>query len=1114
MKNTITGCCRFLISFIALFSSMQMPAFAESVLAQNVMTIWTDREGLPSDTILDVVQDAAGYIWLASYDGLVRFDGEKFTVMNAASDGFDGKSARVLELGPDGSLWIGTNTAGLYRYFRGVFTKYGKEQGLPDLSIRSLAIDPEGTVWAGTANGVSRLEGDSFVSAVPSGSPSFGIANFLIPLHDGSVVVGTNLAGLWIISPQGLKPYLETQGLNAWSFSAGLLDRSGQLWLGTSTGQIFRVSQNLIRDKFDIDSLSGSSINTFYTDNAGFMWIGTDRGIISRTDAEFEFFTESSGLPSNVVSSLWRDREGNLWVGTERGGLVKFSAGKFVNTSKQDGLISDAVNAVTEDRYRSVWVATDEGISCFPSAADPYHSDQVRRAVVDSVVEKLRGIRVRQIRREPDGSLWFATYSDYGLYVLNVDGTSFSFTKKEGLPTNRVRFSYRASGGDIWVGTTAGPVLYKKNSLISANETGSVSGSAADSYIPTAFSSDSGLPNLFILCAVEDQTGKIWLGTDGGGLSVYDGSSFKTYTTADNISGNVVFRVLPDSEGRLWVCTSEGLSLYQNGIFYRVDSAAGLSGESVFEILQDSSGRLWITTGRKVVLASADELSSAVIQGYVLANVRSYDRLDGLAGQLSANAWSYMNDLGIVHLPTLKGLSTYNPQSVMMNSVAPPVLIEKILMDGNPLDIGDVDLTVPADIRRITFYYTALSFVVPQRVRFQYMLEGYDKDWISAGVNREIGYTNLPPGKYRFRVKAENNDGVINETGASIEFHKIPFFYQTIPFYISIALILVLSGFLVAYLRVRRLNKQAKILNTLVKERTAELAWEKEKSDALLINILPPPVAEELKNTGHATPMVYEHAAVLFADIVGFTPWAAGLKPDDIICELNDLFTGFDAIMEKHGCERIKTLGDGYLAVSGIPSSDSGCVHNLVRAGVEMLEYLDKRNDGSRCHHEVRIGIDAGPVVGGVVGVKKYIFDVFGDCVNMAFRLEELSVPMGLTVSAEVAAAVRGSFSLIERPPRMVKGKGMLTPYFVRWKNTMDAPVDDGKAKEAVSACNALLAAGNSIECLARLDWLDYTALEGETGFELYTLAAKACSMRGDRMNADRYEGRAARFRL
>ena len=1098
---------------LVLLSLLPFSFFAESELAQNVMTIWTDREGLPSDTILDVVQDSVGYIWLASYDGLVRFDGDKFSVMSESSDGFDGKSARVLELGEDGSLWIGTNTAGLYRYAKGAFTHYGKEQGLPDLSVRSLAIDSGGRVWVGTANGVSRLEGKSFVSVVPAGTPAFGIANFLIPLHDASVIAGTNLSGLWLISSQGLRPYLETQGMKEWSFSAGMLDRTGQLWLGTSTGQIFRVSQNLIRDRINLEQLSGSSINTFYTDNAGYMWIGTDRGIVSRTGTDFEFFSEQQGLPSNVVSSLWRDREGNLWVGTERGGLVKFSAGKFVNTSREDGLISDAVNAVTEDRYRSVWVGTDEGISYFPSTADPWHTDPVRRSVVDETVNRLKGIRVRQIRLEADGSLWFSTYSDYGLFVLKADGSWSSFTKDTGLPTNRVRFSYRSSRGDVWVGTTAGPVLYSAQ-LSDEFDPGSPS-----SYVPTGFSSGSGLPNLFILCTVEDSAGRIWLGTDGGGLSMYDGTSFTTYTTADNLAGNVVFRVLSDDQGRLWICTSEGLSLYQNGVFYRVDSAVGLGGESVFEILQDSGGLLWIITGRKVTLASASELSAAVMKGYVLANIRSYDRLDGLAGQLSANAWSCMNDLGIVHLPTLKGLSTYNPQSVMMNGVAPPVLVEKMLVDSIPLDIGMSDLTVSPDVRRITFYYTALSFVVPQRVRFQYKLEGYDKDWISAGVNREIGYTNLPPGKYRFRVKAENNDGVINETGASIEFRKVPFFYQTVFFYIGIALILVLSGFLVAYLRVRRLNAQAKMLNKLVQERTAELASEKEKSDALLKNILPPPVAEELKNTGKATPMVYEHAAILFADIVGFTPWASGLEPDEIIRELNELFTGFDEIMEKHGCERIKTLGDGYLAVSGISGGGSECISALVRAGVEMLEYLDRRNLdrrnlGRSDIHEVRIGIDTGSVVGGVVGVKKYIFDVFGDSVNMAFRLEALSVPMGLTVSAEVATAIRGSFCLIERPPRIIKGKGMMTPYFVCWKNMVDCLMDDTKARDTVSVCTELLASGKPAECLANIEALDYTTLEPETGYELFRLASKACMMRGDRLNADRYENRSSRYRL
>jgi ligand-binding sensor domain-containing protein/class 3 adenylate cyclase len=1066
---------------------------AETGLAQHVMTIWTDREGLPSDTILDVVQDSDGYVWLASYDGLVRFDGESFTVITPQDGGFDGRSARVLELAPDGSLWVGTNTAGLYHLKDGIFHHYGLKDGLPDLSVRSIAFDGDGHAWVGTANGVSRQIGGHFESALPAGSASFGIANFLLPLQDGSVIVGSNLPGLWLITGRGVEPYLSQSGVSAWSFSSAFLDKNGQLWLGTSSGQILRVSRNEIRETIRIDALNGSSINSFYSDPDGTLWIATDRGIVSRRGSSYSIFSEDNGLPSNVVSSLGRDREGNLWVGTERGGLVKFSPGKFVNLAKKDGLISDAVNGVTEDRYRSVWVATDEGVSFFPSAGDPYATDGARRASVDAIVKRLTGVRVRQIRAEKDGSLFFATYSDDGLLILSSDGTVKTLTKHDGLPTNRVRFSCRTARGDLWVGTTAGPVAFRNGT-------------------PTAYGTDSGLPNLFILCITEDAAGNIWFGTDGGGLSRFNGTSFTTMTTADGLAGNVVFRVFRDTAERLWVCTAEGLSLYKDGKFIRVDQSIGLSSQSVFEVLEDQSSRLWIVTGREVIVAPCDELASAAEQGFTLTGYRAYDRLDGLAGQLSANAWSYLNDVGIVYLPTLKGLSTYNPQSVILNKLPPPVLVEKILLDGKPVTDRKEPIRMGADIHRVTFYYTALSFVVPQRVRFQYKLEGYDKEWTSSGTGREIGYTNLPPGTYRFRVKAENNDGVVNEEGAIILLKKSPYFWQTVPFYLLIGALLVLSGFFLSWQRGRRLERRAKELDLVVKERTRELAFEKEKSDKLLTNILPPLIAEELKNTGQATPHVYENTAVLFADIVGFTPWSARMPPDEVIRELNDVFTHFDAIMADHGCERIKTIGDGYLACCGLPLPDENCARNIVLAGIDMLKYLERRNEESANLIEIRIGVDSGSIVGGVVGVKKYIFDVFGDTVNTAFRLESLSIPMGMTVSEKVARLVGPEIPLLPRPARIVKGKGMMPSYYVLYRGKSGAPRDNTAAIAEYSRGVKAFDSGDLGECARIIESFDYTAVEPELGFDLYQLAARLQETLGNAAMAREYLARANRF--
>jgi len=210
------------------------------------------------------------------------------------------------------------------------------------------------------------------------------------------------------------------------------------------------------------------------------------------------------------------------------------------------------------------------------------------------------------------------------------------------------------------------------------------------------------------------------------------------------------------------------------------------------------------------------------------------------------------------------------------------------------------------------------------------------------------------------------------------------------------------------------------------------LGEEKDKSERLLLNILPPLVAEELKFKGHADPEHFDDVTVLFTDIVNFTAKSALISPAELIGELNIIFTEFDNIIERNHCERIKTIGDAYLAVSGItPQQRKAHVANMLNAALEIIYFLKRRNDESEHHWEIRAGIHTGSLVGGIVGVKKYIYDIFGDTVNTAARLEQHSSPMRINVSHAVFEAVQDQFEFTEREPVEMKGKGLQKMYFL-----------------------------------------------------------------------------------
>lgn len=227
-----------------------------------------------------------------------------------------------------------------------------------------------------------------------------------------------------------------------------------------------------------------------------------------------------------------------------------------------------------------------------------------------------------------------------------------------------------------------------------------------------------------------------------------------------------------------------------------------------------------------------------------------------------------------------------------------------------------------------------------------------------------------------------------------------------------------------AFETIEQQNRELTEANRIIRE-------EKERSERLLLNVLPARVAEELKRTGKTTPELFENVTVLFSDLVNFTAVSAALTPETLIGELNALFTQFDRIITENGCERIKTIGDAYLAVCGMPAPNPGHAGNILRAALHMMRWLEERNTASPLKWRLRIGVHSGPVMGAVVGIQKYIYDVFGDTINTASRMESHSEPMKINVSETTRRLGGDAFTFLERPPVEVKGKGSQNMYFV-----------------------------------------------------------------------------------
>ena len=1061
----------FLCGFVLLCShtSTSLHASVEfDDLAGSVSTFWNDSNGLPSNTLLDIAQDDVGYIWLASYDGLIRFDGLSFTEFSKKETGFTGASPRVLQKGSDGSLWIGTNTSGLYNYKNKKFTHYGQDSGLPDLSVRAISIDEKDRLYVGTAGGIAYLGDEGqFIKLDSEVNAEVGIVSFILPYKD-RLFVGSNKKGMRMIKDGKISMPDYLREIEGETFSAGYLDIDDSIWLGTISGKMFQIKNETIVQRCEFENMNSATINRFMRFKNGVMYVASYKGLGRFSKNGFDLFSEKKGLPDKLVSSLCQDNEGNLWIAMKNAGVGKFSRGKFLDVTRSAHLPQESIHSVLEDRDGNIWSTSDNGVTCLKNGS----LSSAREEIIDLLVARLKGVRVRQIREEDDGTLMFATYSNDALLICAPDGRIKVLNEQNGLSSNKVRFAYKDATGILWIGTTAGASYYVDGVL---------------GKVP-----ESELPNSFILSMFRDHRGDLWVGTDGGGVALFrveEGEGLKLKLTLKNIfnnenglAGNIVFRITEDEKDNLWFATSTGLTLYTGSSFYSASNALGTDNDQIFNFIPDKYGDVWIIEPKQLHFTNLDSFTQAVKDDAPAKDMKRYNKLDGIAGQLVANSWPHLTEDNRLFLPTSKGVSLCDPHNELANSLAPPVVIENVVVDNRRFDAVREKFKVPASAKRISFKFTALSYTVPERVSFEYMLDGYDTHWISSGTQRDIGYTNLGPGNYTFKVRATNTAGVFSSDGEKISFYKEPFFYQKTWFYIAVPLIVASIIVLLVQLRLNSLTRKAKELDAMVQEKTKELAYEKEKSDNLLASILPAPIIEELIATGKSKPRLYSSVSILFADLVGFTKWSGDNSSEDVIAKLNHIFGHFDEIMTRHGCERIKTLGDGYLACCGL-RGEASHAEKLVDAAIEMLKTLEKANEVAGSAFKIKIAIDSGAVTGGIVGEDKYLFDLFGDTVNTTFRLQAVTAPMACTISSKTASLLKDKYPLYKRQTRELKGKGKCESYYLIYKDKVK-----GEKVNIAAAWKALGVAFNEkdfLRCRDIIKQMDVTLLEPEIAEKL-----------------------------
>ena len=730
---------------------------------------WVMENGLPQNSVHALLRTRDGYLWAGTEAGLARFDGAGFAVFDRTSTpALPSGDIRCLFEDKEGALWVGTGE-GLARWQNGAVTKFTTQNGLPGNAVLGVTEDARGALWVRTAAGFARFNGSAFTAVAGSDAtaelqPRYAVSD---PLPPGGVrlVLGGS--------------------------------QSARIFATNTTVRIERGTklETLAAGK----KLPGTRIQAVMADREGSLWIGTNDGLARWFDGTVQTLPARDALSGASILSLLEGPEGNVWVGTETGGLHILRDTRFRSIGAHEGLSSDETTTVVEDNSGKLWIGTSgAGLNVVRLRVE-----RTGEATVYSVPDVLLSNVILSLASGPDGSLWAGTPD--GLNRIRGSAVD-SFTSADGLPDDFVRSLLADADGSLWVGTRHG--------LAHLIFPAGAKGGQRSPPRAVIYTRANGLGSDLVGAMVRDAGGDLWVATLAG-LSRLRNGSITNYTTTDGLPSNVVTSLLPERDGTVLIGTQDrGWSLWDGSKFEKVN-APPQNESNIHAILADDRNNLWFATSNG--LARCTRTTAATCSNWL-----EFGPADGLRGRETAtnshpSAWRSLD--GRLWFATPRGLVEVDPDHFPVNLVPPPVVVESFAVD----DVDQLQhakgspLSLPAGHNHFQFNYAGLSFVAPQKVRYRYMLEGFDRRWTDAGARRIAYYTNIPPGHYTFRVQAANNDGLWNMQGASLSFELRPHFYQTLWFYV---LLLAAAGGLIALALKRRLQHAEHEFNAVLGERT------------------------------------------------------------------------------------------------------------------------------------------------------------------------------------------------------------------------------------------------------------------------------------------------------
>ncbi len=685
-------------------------------------TGYTEENGLTNNYVRAIVEGGSGDLWIGTDGGLCRYDGRSFHT----ADLFGGGGVGAIARDSGGAIWFGSDQGGLARYQDGRFTEMPAAKGMAGLAVRTLFADRHNRIWIGTDRGVTVHDGSRFISyGIADGLPNAPVTS-ITEDRDGIIWIATYGAGAVRYDGVSFRRLPPRELPANTTLHCILAARDGSLWMGTAGGGAARLGGGALAVFTETEGLCNNVITSMLEDAEGNIWLGSSGGGVSRYDGErFIHFTGRQGKLGNWIYAIHEDRQGGIWFGNSSGGVTRYDGTLYARFAERQGFTSGKVKCIAGDSRGLLWFGTvGNGLFTYDGAS-------FRKFVWG---EGMRAGFVNAVAEDRRGNIWLAS-SDAGVICIRRDGGDTAgrfirFDRRNGLGTSRAYHLLPAGDGSIWVGTDGAGIAR----IVPQGDGFRLSG---------RYTTEQGLASNTVRSVVRDSSGNLLFGTGGGGIILYDGRSFRNIGRRQGLRSNNIYSLAVDRHNQIWLGTEKGID----------------------RIAIDPDG-------------TAREL-------------KHYGKEEGIRGiEISQNACC-IDAGGNIWFGTVQGAVRYNPRQDAPNRIAPRTHIKSIRLFHDPIEstpYGDsaarwspvpAHLELPYHQNQLTFEFVGISHRNPDAVRYQWKLDGFDREWSPRGDDRMAVYSNLSPGEYTFHLRSFNEDGVADSSLAGVRFVIAPPFWET-----------------------------------------------------------------------------------------------------------------------------------------------------------------------------------------------------------------------------------------------------------------------------------------------------------------------------------------------